>query len=127
VSETIEEWAERRAHELDADGWRLREKQAKGAAFPGDAMDEWGVTQARALLAVRDRLVEGLTEPQRRALLHFAGGGGYGGRGGSVALRSLEAKRLAEPVDGWAFRPGVYLVNVLPLGRECARVLREGK
>lgn len=54
-----------------------------------------------------------LTKPQRRWLEAFARGDGYGARGGTVVLRSLEAKGLARPTHGW--QAGARVVGWRPL------------
>jgi hypothetical protein len=46
-----------------------------------------------------------LSGTQRRWLEGFSRGHGYGGRGGSVVLRSLEAMGLAYPTHGWDAAP----------------------
>lgn len=85
--ETIEEWAERVAPTLDAEKWRACEVDA--AKFHEDER-RTNEEHARALLAVRDRVVS----------------------------------NIGPHVGKWLTEHAELLSD---FGRECARVLREGK
>jgi hypothetical protein len=96
VSETIEEWAARRAHQLDAEGWRRLNLAASGVLWSDDERlvladgTEVDHQQARALRAVRDRVVS----------------------------------KIGPHTGKWLTEHAELLSD---FGRECARVLREGK
>lgn len=68
-----------------------------------------------------EQIARGLTKAQRRALTWYIGGGGYGGHGGSVVLRSMECKGLAHPTGKWDVAP--LCVTVTERGHAVARVL----
>jgi len=99
TSETIEEWAARKAPTLDAVGWRRCENVVARA----------DVAHIRALLAYRDRVAAGLSAQQRDAFL----------RGEPEEAEDFESLVEAGIVgdDG----------SFAPFGREVARVLGEGE
>jgi len=129
IAETLEEWAARTAHLFDAEGW--------AGINADDDTDAFLAVLAKhpvradfpeifaALRAYRDGVVAGLSKPQRQWLMRFCNGWGYGGAGGSVVLRSLEKKGLAEPEATCPACGSIthYTVVVSEFGSECARVL----
>ncbi len=72
-----------------------------------------------------EQIARGLTKAQRRALAWYLSGGGYGGHGGSVVLRSMERKGLAHPTGKWDVAP--LCVTVTDRGHAVARVLEIGQ
>ncbi len=84
-------------------------------------VDGWALMngQLRPMLARLREKVDGLTEAQTRGLSWYAAGGGYGGPGGQVLMRSMTRLGFAKP-DPDAFG---YVSILLPMGRAALHLL----
>lgn len=107
-AEIMERWTTRVASTLDGSGWRQAEFDAEH--HPADAPPrQWSIAAARGLLAYRDKLAAGLSEPQ------------------ALGLRG-EADLRATPGFEW-LRDVIGVVDgdcdLTDFGREIVRVLAE--